>query len=613
MATENQAATGETPKPKISREQLKHSLKLFTYVRPFLWQFVAGMVCLALGSLLFLGIMSLPGEIFNIIEGNSTYSLTVNQLFLLLLGLLGVQAVFSYGRVIFMTIVGERSTALLRSDLFEKLLTLGIPFLETRRVGELTSRITNDVTQVQSVLSLTLAEFVRQVIILIGGLAYIFFAMSKLALTMLFTVPVVVVLAMFFGRFIRKLTKQRQDVLADTNVIVEETMQSIRTVKAYTNEAFESNRYVAKLEEVVRIALRAASMRGLFAGFIILVLFGSLFFIMWRAALLVQDGTMASGDLFNFVVFTGIIGAAIASLGSFYTEIVAAVGATDRILEILEKPSELRLGEDPDAPRKKVASAATAIGRFKGHIQYEDVRFSYPTRTDIEVLKGIDLNITPGSKVALVGASGSGKSTIVNLLLRFYEPDSGAIKVDGRAIDTYPLSAFRHQLAIVPQEVLLFGGTIRENIAYGRTGASDAEIIDAARQANAWDFIRQFPEGLDTLVGDRGIKLSGGQRQRIAIARAILKDPAILLLDEATSSLDAESERLVQDALDKLMQGRTSIIIAHRLATIREADRIYVIDGGQIIEAGTHTELSSREDGAYNNLARLQFDNPLNA
>ena len=613
MAKENQAATGETPKPKISREQLKRSLKLFTYVRPFLWQFVAGMVCLALGSLLFLGIMSLPGEIFNIIEGNSTYSLTVNQLFLLLLGLLGVQAVFSYGRVIFMTIVGERSTALLRSDLFEKLLTLGIPFLETRRVGELTSRITNDVTQVQSVLSLTLAEFVRQVIILIGGLAYIFFAMSKLALTMLFTVPVVVVLAMFFGRFIRKLTKQRQDVLADTNVIVEETMQSIRTVKAYTNEAFESNRYVAKLEEVVRIALRAASMRGLFAGFIILVLFGSLFFIMWRAALLVQDGTMASGDLFNFVVFTGIIGAAIASLGSFYTEIVAAVGATDRILEILDKPSELLLAEDPDAPRKKVASTAPAIGRFTGHIQYEDVRFSYPTRTDIEVLKGIDLNITPGSKVALVGASGSGKSTIVNLLLRFYEPDSGAIKVDGRAIDAYPLSAFRHQLAIVPQEVLLFGGTIRENIAYGRTGASDAEIIDAARQANAWDFIRQFPEGLDTLVGDRGIKLSGGQRQRIAIARAILKDPAILLLDEATSSLDAESERLVQDALDKLMQGRTSIIIAHRLATIREVDRIYVIDGGQIIEAGTHAELSSREDGAYNNLARLQFDNPLNA
>lgn len=610
MTTENQTATTEPAKPRLSREQLLRSLKLFSYVRPYVWQFVAGMVCLALGSLIFLGIMSLPGEIFNIIEGKPTYPLTVNQLFLLLMALLAVQAVFSYGRVIFMTIVGERSTALLRSDLFEKLLTLGIPFLETRRVGELTSRITNDVTRVQSVLSLTLAEFVRQIIILIGGLAYIFFAMSKLAFTMLLTFPVVVVLAMFFGRYIRRLTKERQDVLADTNVIVEESMQSIRTVKAYTNEAFERNRYVAKLEEVVRIALKAASMRGLFAGFIILVLFGSLFFIMWRAALLVQDGTMASGDLFNFVVFTGIIGAAIASLGSFYTEIVAAVGATDRILDILNNPAELKLAR-VDAPEKPVASPAE-LERFNGHIQYEAVRFSYPTRPDITVLKGIDLDISPGSKVALVGASGSGKSTIVNLLLRFYQPGSGVIKVDGQDIASYPLSAFRRQLAIVPQEVLLFGGTIRENIAYGRTEATDPEIIEAARQANAWDFIRQFPDGLDTLVGDRGIKLSGGQRQRIAIARAILKDPAILLLDEATSSLDAESEKLVQGALDKLMQGRTSIIIAHRLATIREVDCIYVIDGGQIIESGTHTELSSREDGAYNNLARLQFDNPLN-
>jgi ABC-type multidrug transport system fused ATPase/permease subunit len=569
------------------------------------------MVCLALGSILFLGIMSLPGEIFNIIEGNSKYPLTVNQLFLLLLGLLAVQAVFSYGRVLFMTIVGERSTALLRSDLFEKLLTLGIPYLETRRVGELTSRITNDVTRVQSVLSLTLAEFVRQLIVLTGGLAYIFFAMSKLALTMLLTFPIVVVLAMFFGRYIRKLTKERQDVLADTNVIVEESMQSIRTVKAYTNEAFERNRYVNKLEEVVRIALKAASMRGLFAGFIILVLFGSLFFVMWQAALLVQAGTMASGDLFNFVVFTGIIGAAIASLGSFYTEIVAAVGATDRILDILENPAELKLAP-VSAPAAK-SPASEALPRFDGHIQYENVQFSYPTRPDVTVLKGIDLDISPGSKIALVGASGSGKSTIVNLLLRFYEPGGGTIRVDGRDIASYPLSAYRQQLAIVPQEVLLFGGTIRENIAYGRTGASDPEIIEAARQANAWDFIRQFPDGLDTLVGDRGVKLSGGQRQRIAIARAILKDPAILLLDEATSSLDAESEKLVQGALDHLMQGRTSIIIAHRLATIREADCIYVIDGGQIVEAGTHTELSALEDGAYNNLARLQFDNPLNA
>lgn len=588
----------ETTKKKLTGERLKEGLRIFRYVLPYKWQFGLGMLSLGIGSLLFLGITLVPGEMLNVLSGESQRGFTINQLFLFVVILLGVQSVLSFLRVNWFAIVSEKGMANLRTDIYEKLIGLSIPFFEQRRVGELTSRITTDVTQVQNVISITIAEFIRQVIILIGGIGIIIFTMPRLALTMLLTFPVVVVGAMFFGRFIRRLMKERQDKLAETNVIVEETMQTIQTVKAYTNEWFEVSRYTGKLHEAVGIALKAARMRGVFASFIILVMFGALFFIMWRAALMVQSGTLASGDLVNFVVLTGTIGAAIASLGSFYTEIVSAIGATERIFDILEEESEVI--PQPKAQQKPIS--------IEGDIQYQNVHFSYPTRPDVEVLKGIQLDIRAGSKVALVGSSGSGKSTIVALLQRFYQLDEGKILVDGKAIPEYDLTAFRQNIGIVPQEVLLFGGTIRENISYGKPGASDDEIIEAAVQANAWEFISAFPEGLDTIVGERGVKLSGGQRQRVAIARAILKDPAILLLDEATSSLDAESERLVQSALDRLMEGRTSIIIAHRLSTIRTVDRIYVLDQGRVVEEGTHNELSLIEDGLYNNLAKLQFE-----
>jgi len=590
-----QSSTAET-KPRLSREKLSRALHVFRYVLPYKWAFIGGMAFLALGSLLFLAVMKVPGELFNVIAGKPSYGLSVNQLFLVLLALLGVQSLMSYLRVQLFAQVSEKSMALLRTELYEKLITLPIPFFEERRVGELSSRLTNDVTQVQGIVSITLAEFIRQIIILLGGVGIIVFAMPRLALTMLATFPVVVVVAMFFGRYIRKLTRERQDQLAQTNVVVEETMQSIQAVKAYTNEWFERQRYVKSLNEAVRISLKAAHMRGLFAAFIIFVMFGALFFIMWRAALMVISGEMLEGELVDFVVFTGIIGGAIASLGSFYTEIVSAVGATERIMDILAVPSE-----------KPLAEPKTDMPRVSGAIAYKDVHFSYPTRADVPVLKGIDFSIQPGQKVALVGASGSGKSTIISLLLRFYQPLQGEILVDGKNIQDYDLGQLRHNMAIVPQEVLLFGGPIRENIRYGRPDATEEEIIAAAKKANAWDFISQFPDGLDTLVGERGVKLSGGQRQRIAIARAILKDPAILLLDEATSSLDAESEKVVQEALNQLMEGRTSIIIAHRLSTIREVDCIYVIEQGRIIEAGAHEELTALPDGAYNTLAKLQY------
>lgn len=583
---------------KLSREKLKNSLHIFRYVLPYKWAFILGMVFLSAGSLIFLGIMKVPGEIFNVISGESSFNLNLNQLFVVIIILLALQSILSYFRVQLFAIVSEKSMALLRKELYQKMVSLPITFFEERRVGELTSRITNDVTQVQGVVSITLAEFIRQIIILFGGIFIIIFTMPRLALIILATFPLVVVGAMFFGRFIRKLMRERQDQLALTNVVVEETMQSIQTVKAYTNEWFELQRYVKNLNEAVRVSLRAAHMRGLFASFIILVMFGALFFIMWKAALMVQAGELPKGGLVDFVVFTGIIGGAIASLGNFYTSIVSAVGATERILEILGMDSELEVAEEYKPSQLNL----------KGEVVYENVHFSYPTRKDIEVLKDVNFRIEPGKKIALVGASGSGKSTIVQLLLRFYELDQGRLLVDGKEVKEYDLLDYRQQMAIVPQEVLLFGGTIRENILYGKPNASLEEVETAAKMANSWEFISGFPEGLETIVGERGVKLSGGQRQRIAIARAILKDPAILLLDEATSSLDAESERVVQEALNVLMEGRTSIIIAHRLSTIREVDQIYVIEGGQIVEQGTHTELSLIEDGAYNSLAKLQFE-----
>ncbi|MEZ5044345.1 MAG: ABC transporter transmembrane domain-containing protein [Saprospiraceae bacterium] len=591
----NQAAKAPT---KLSKEKLNNALHIFKYVLPYKWAFILGMVFLSAGSLIFLGIMKVPGEIFNVISGESSYNLNLNQLFGVIILLLVLQSVLSYFRVQLFAIVSEKSMALLRKDLYEKMVSLPISFFEERRVGELTSRITNDVTEVQGVVSITLAEFIRQLIILIGGILIIVFTMPKLALIILATFPVVVIGAMFFGRYIRKLMRERQDQLALTNVVVEETMQSIQTVKAYTNEWFEMKRYVKNLNEAVRVSLRAAHMRGLFASFIILVMFGALFFIMWKAAQMVMAEDLPKGGLVDFVVFTGIIGGAIASLGNFYTTIVSAIGATERMLEIIGMESELKVPSDYKAPSLTL----------KGEVVYEDVNFSYPTRKDITVLKKVSFRIEPGRKIALVGASGAGKSTIVQLLLRFYDLDEGRILVDGMDIKSFDISDYRQQIAIVPQEVLLFGGTIRENILYGKPNATAEEIENAAKMANAWDFITSFPEGLETIVGERGIKLSGGQRQRIAIARAILKDPAILLLDEATSSLDAESEKGVQDALNKLMKGRTSIIIAHRLSTIRDVDQIYVIEGGEIIEQGTHEELSVLENGAYNSLAKLQFE-----
>jgi ABC-type multidrug transport system fused ATPase/permease subunit len=465
-------------------------------------------------------------------------------------------------------------------------------------VGELMSRITSDITQLQDVLSITLAEFFRQVFTLVGGIALITYLSWKLTLFMLATFPVLVIAAIVFGKFIRKISKKSQDELASTNIIVEETFQSIQAVKSFTNEAYEVNRYTTSLNRVIEAALKAATMRGAFVSFVIFALFGGIVGVVWYGAALVEQGDMILADLLTFIFYTAFIGGSVGGLGDIYAQLQKTIGSSDRILEILQDPSEI----DIHAEQEKQAIEF-------GQISIEDIRFSYPSRPSVEILKGISIDIEPGQKIAIVGTSGTGKSTLAQLMMRFYEPNAGQIKLNGKNIQEYSVQAWRGMLALVPQEVLLFGGTIRENIAYGKPGASQEEIEHAAEQAFAKEFIESFPEKWDTLVGERGVKLSGGQRQRIAIARAILRNPKFLILDEATSALDSESEKWVQSALEELMKNRTSLIIAHRLSTIRSADQIIVIEEGKILEKGNHDSLMKLKNGVYRKMVALQTEN----
>lgn len=519
-----------------------------------------------------------------------------NTLALILAGVLLVQAVFSFFRVYLFATASEKAMADVRTHFFNQLLTLKLAFFEQHRVGELTSRSTNDVDQLQDMLSATLPEFVRQMVTIVFGIGFIFYISPQLTLLMLCSFPVLVLVAVLYGKFIRKLSKLRQDALASSNVVVEETLQNVATVKAFTNENYEAGRYRNFLQKVVDTGIRGAVNRGGFTTFLILGLFGSFVLVIWYGTTLLAQGTIQEGDLFSFVLYTGFIGGAVGGLGDLFGRLQKTVGATERIFEILDEQGELDLATVPQTQQ-----------RLQGSISLQKITFHYPTRPDIQVLNGIDLEIASGKKIALAGYSGAGKSTIAQLILQLYKPTTGNLLFDGINASAFETRQLRHNMALVPQEVLLFGGSIRENIAYGKPDATDAEIIEAAKQANAWEFIRQFPEQLQTVVGERGVKLSGGQRQRIAIARAILKNPAILILDEATSSLDAESDKLVQDALEKLMEGRTTIIIAHRLSTIRNVDQIFVLADGQIAEQGTYAELAARENSVFRNLLKLQL------
>jgi ATP-binding cassette subfamily B protein len=591
----------DSPKVPITRDALRQAWQLARYLLPYRVKFAAALLSLLGGSLMGLAFPFLAGTLVDsalkLHSGQGLPPLlNVDHIAVALVAVLAVQAAFAFLRFLWFAEVGERSLADLRRDTFGRLVHLPMTFHSQRRVGELASRIAADLSQIQHTLIDAVPQFLRQSVILVGGVVLIAVTSLRLTGVMLVSVPVLMVIAVLFGNFIRRLAREAQDRLADSNVVVEETLQNIASVKAFTNEEYEERRYRSSLDGYLSVILRTARYEGAFVSFIVFALFGALVLVVWYGARLVLAGLLSPGELTYFMLYTLYVSGAVGSFAGLYGQIQRTLGATQRVRELLQ--------ESPES----AAPAGQAVPRLRGEVEFEEVSFHYPSRKEVEVLRGVSLAARPGQRIALVGPSGAGKSTLVSLLLRFYEPDGGRILIDGRDARTYDLHGLRQQLAIVPQDVILFGGTIADNIAYGRPGATPEEVEAAARQANAHDFIASFPEGYQTRVGERGVQLSGGQRQRVAIARAILRDPAILILDEATSSLDAESEGLVLQALERLMQGRTALVIAHRLSTVRSADRIFVLKEGSVVETGTHAELVARPDGVYRTLSQLQLE-----
>lgn len=576
---------------------------LLSYLKPYLFSYSIGWVFLVLSTLAGLVFPYLMGGLLGADSGGSSVDTigqvlsknSVNGIAFALFILFGVQSLFSFFRVVLFNNVTENALRDLRNDAFERMIYMPMDFFNTHKVGELTSRIASDITQIQETMRTTIAEFFRQLVIVVGGITFLVFISWKLSLIMLGTVPVMAIIAVIFGRYIRKLSKNAQDFTAESNSIIEEALSGIANVKAFTNEIFNLNRFRINTQKMRDLNVKSGIWRGVFVSFIIFCLFGAIVFIIWQGMIMTQGAhpTLPKEGFYQFILFTILMGASIGSLPELYANIQKALGAVENLVEIMNTATERELVDGTKKPT------------LSGNIRLEDVHFQYPQRLDVPVLSGINFNIARNQTLAVVGGSGAGKSTLASLLLRYYEPQSGTVFFDDTDTREIDLEYLRSHIAIVPQEVMLFADTIQENIRFGRPEASAQEIEDAAKAANALEFIQSFPEGMNTQVGDRGIQLSGGQKQRIAIARAILKNPAILILDEATSALDSESEKLVQDALDRLMTNRTAIVIAHRLSTIRKADKIIVLQDGKIIEEGNHETLIAL-NGAYARFVDLQ-------
>ncbi|RFC53235.1 ABC transporter ATP-binding protein [Brumimicrobium aurantiacum] len=595
---------------KLSKESVQKAKKIFSYLKPYRAHFALGWIFLVISSSASLLFPYLLGQLLGsdlpsdtaspnnqeILEGINLDN--INSVALLLLALLIIQGVSSFFRVVIFTKVTERTMRDIRKDAFDKLIYMPMEFFNKNKVGEITSRISADITLIQDTLRTTIAELFRQVITIIGSIIFLMVVSWRLALIMLATVPVMAIIAVIFGRFIKKLSKKAQDYSAVSNSIIEESLMGITNVKTFTNELFMIIKYRKSIETIKKLNIKSGNWRGLFITFIITCMFGAIIFIIWQGLhmTLGPDATLDRGDFFSFVMFTVFMGASIGSIPDLYASMQKAVGSTEHLMNIIAEKTE----EDIHKGEKST--------EIKGDVAFNNVSFHYPQRKDIQVLNKLSFTAKKGEKIALVGASGAGKSTIASLLQRFYEPTSGLYTLDGINVKDLELKHLRENMALVPQEVILFSGSIKDNILFGKQDATDQEVENAAKKANALEFIQSFPDGFDTEVGDRGIQLSGGQKQRIAIARAILKDPTILILDEATSALDAESESLVQEALDRLMENRTSFIIAHRLSTIRKANTILVMEKGKVVEQGTHEELISKPNGVYANLNELQIN-----
>lgn len=598
-------------KKKIKKENLIRARSILVYLNPYRAIFGFGLLLLLFSSITTLLVPRLMGQLAGIglSDESAESSFSIGSLSLdmmdlrtvavLLFIVFLIQGLISFLKVYVFSYVTEHMMRDLRGDLFAHMVRLPMTYFVDQRVGDLNSRISADIATIQETFTTTLAEFIRQIIVILLGLGFLFYISTKLALVMLATLPVMMIVAVLFGRFVRKLSKRTQDLVAESNVVVQESLMGIINVKSFTNEWFESSRYRDRIDKVKALAIKTSIWRGVFAAFIIIFLFGSIAIVMGVGSMLIKQG-LEPGLFISFLLYTVMIGASFGGIAAQYSAIQKALGAVESVLDILDVEAE-----DIPIIEKSLEHAFD----LEGSIEFSDVSFAYPSRPDVQVLQEVKFRIEPGEQVAVVGPSGAGKSTIASLILGFYSPQAGSILIDNAEYSSYSLNDLRSTMAYVPQEVLLFGGTIRDNIAYGKPNATQEDIISAANKAQAMEFISRFDLGLDTLVGDRGIQLSGGQKQRIAIARALLKDPRILILDEATSSLDSASESLVQKALETLMKGRTSLVIAHRLSTVRRADKILVIHSGRVVETGTHDELIAREDGIYAELSKLQDQN----
>jgi ABC-type multidrug transport system fused ATPase/permease subunit len=576
------------PKVKVTRETLAQMLSLYVYLRPYRGKLTVGLIMLVGSSILGLFFPLLAKFLINSGTHAEAFRFAV-----IMVGILLVQAIMSFFQSLLFNTVGEYGLSDLRKALFSHLTEMPMTFFGQQQVGELTSRMFADLTQLQDAFIMAVPQFLRQSIILVGSIGLMVFMSPRLTGVMLTCFPPTIIGAILIGRAVGKRSRVTQDELAQTANVVAEAFQGIANVKAFCNEFFEQKRYEARLTKFLKSVRHGARARATLVAFIIFAIFTAITIVLWYGTVLLIDHRLTRGELFGFALYTVFVGGSLGSFADLYSNLQRSIGATQRVRELLGEPSE-------------PLELATRTTRFRGDVAFERVTFAYPARPEVEVLRHLSFSVEAGKVVALVGPSGAGKSTIAALLLRFYDPQQGRILFDGRAASDYGLHELRSQMALVPQEVLLFGGSIAENIAYGKPGAAQAEIETAARRANAHDFITQFPEGYETLVGDRGVKVSGGQRQRIAIARALLKDPSILILDEATSALDSESERLVQQALEELMKGRTCFVIAHRLSTIRNADAIVMLRDGGVRESGSHEELMSAPAGAYRRMVELQ-------